>query len=120
VHAVRELLRLGYPADSVRWTQRGFLPLDATGATPRNLMGFNDGTGNMPTRRRSTGTCGSGRRDRRGLRGGTILVARRINIRVARWDESSHGEQERAIGRRKAGTATSRRPDGSRSATPSR
>ena len=31
----------------VRWSQTGFLPTTAPGETPRNLMGFKDGTRNV-------------------------------------------------------------------------
>ena len=47
-HAVRELDRLAYGAAQIRWAQTGFLPERAPGETPRNLMGFKDGTNNPP------------------------------------------------------------------------
>ncbi|HEX9169627.1 MAG TPA: Dyp-type peroxidase, partial [Roseiarcus sp.] len=43
-HAVRELDRLSYGAAQIRWAQSGFLPQTPAGETPRNLMGFKDGT----------------------------------------------------------------------------
>jgi len=46
-HAVRELMRLGHGLVSVRWSQAGFLPLVGPGVTPRNLLGFKDGTNNV-------------------------------------------------------------------------
>jgi deferrochelatase/peroxidase EfeB len=42
-HAVRQLVRLAYGAATLRWTQAGFAP-SASENTPRNLMGFKDGT----------------------------------------------------------------------------
>ena len=47
-HAVRELDRLSYGAAQMRWAQTGFLPQTPPGETPRNLMGFKDGTVNPP------------------------------------------------------------------------
>jgi len=49
-HAVRNLVRLGRGTVVTRWTQLGFGRTSATGAaqeTPRNLMGFKDGTRNI-------------------------------------------------------------------------
>ena len=51
-HAVRELVRLGHGLVTVRWSQAAFLPRIEPGATPRNLLGFKDGTDNIPV-------CGS-------------------------------------------------------------
>ena len=49
-HAVRELARLSYGATQFRWVQAGFLPQAPSDETPRNLMGFKDGTNNPPQR----------------------------------------------------------------------
>ena len=48
-HALRELARLSYGATQFRWAQAGFLPQAPADETPRNLMGFKDGT-NTPRR----------------------------------------------------------------------
>ena len=45
-HAVRQLARMAEGVARVRWTQTGFLPATAPDETPRNLMGFKDGTRN--------------------------------------------------------------------------
>jgi deferrochelatase/peroxidase EfeB len=107
VHAVRELLRLGHGLVRVRWSQPGFVPRDPTGATPRNLLGFKDGTANIDARddhalRRFVWVGSEGPE---WLRGGTILVARRVNVRIDRWDGSTLAEQEAVVGRRKASGA---------------
>ena len=47
LHAVRQLMRLAYGTANVRWVQAGFLPGYGAKTTPRNLMGFKDGTANM-------------------------------------------------------------------------
>src|SRR5207302_4220086 len=79
-HAVRELVRLGYGYVKARWSQAGFLPGLTEGGTPRNLLGFKDGTNNVrPTERAAldrfvwVGSEGPG-----WMRGGSYLVVRRM------------------------------------------
>jgi deferrochelatase/peroxidase EfeB len=109
-HAVRELARLSYGATQFRWVQEGFLPQAPSDETPRNLMGFRDGTNNPP----SAGT-GVSPDSPRGfddvvwvadeapdwMRGGSYLVARRIRISLEHWDRSEIDFQEQVIGRHK-------------------
>jgi deferrochelatase/peroxidase EfeB len=102
-HAVRELLRLGHGIVSLRWSQMGFLPRVEDGVSPRNLMGFRDGTNNIlgddvAALERFVWVGSEGPS---WLRRGSYLVARRIDIRIDEWDGSSLAEQEEAIGRRK-------------------
>jgi deferrochelatase/peroxidase EfeB len=50
VHAVRNLARIAFGRASMRWSQLGFGRTSSTStsqATPRNLMGFKDGTMNV-------------------------------------------------------------------------
>jgi deferrochelatase/peroxidase EfeB len=109
-HAVRELARLSYGAAQIRWAQAGFLPRAPTGETPRNLMGFKDGTINPPQQGTSptpdsprsfdevvwVGDEGPG-----WMRGGSYLVTRRIRISLEHWDRSEIDFQEQVIGRHK-------------------
>ena len=49
-HAVRNLARIGRGAAVIRWSQLGFGRTSSTSSaqkTPRNLMGFKDGTNNI-------------------------------------------------------------------------
>jgi deferrochelatase/peroxidase EfeB len=109
-HAVRELIRLSYGAAQVRWAQTGFLPQTTSGETPRNLMGFKDGTDNP----RPNGTAATADSPRSldavawvgaegpdWMRGGSYLVARRIRISLEHWDRSEVDFQEQVIGRHK-------------------
>jgi deferrochelatase/peroxidase EfeB len=109
-HAVRELVRLSYGAAQIRWAQAGFLPAAPTGETPRNLMGFKDGTNNP----RLEGTAASpdsprsfdnvvwvGDEGPDWMRGGSYLVARRIRVSLEHWDRSEIDFQEQVIGRHK-------------------
>ena len=45
-HAIRQLARLSYGAAELKWVQSGFATANKTQGTPRNLMGFKDGTMN--------------------------------------------------------------------------
>jgi len=109
-HAVRELVRLSYGAAQIRWGQAGFLPQAPAQETPRNLMGFKDGTSNPPR----AGTSVSADSPRSfddvvwvgdegpdWMRGGSYVVARRIRISLEHWDRSEIDFQEQVIGRRK-------------------
>jgi deferrochelatase/peroxidase EfeB len=112
-HAVRTLARIGRGLATARWSQCGF-DSAPDGRTGRNLMGFKDGTNNLDgadpaAMRRNVWV---GRADEPGwMRDGTYLVARRIRIRIERWDASDLDEQETDVGRRKVSGA----PFGARS-----
>jgi deferrochelatase/peroxidase EfeB len=110
VHAVRNLARIAFGRASVRWSQLGFGRTSSTSttqATPRNLMGFKDGTMNLkaeePALLDQHVWVPSGADPKAGwLTGGTYLVARRINMTIETWDRQPLREQERVIGRTKA------------------
>ena len=110
-HAVRNLARLGRGLVSLRWMQLGFGRTAATSrrqVTPRNLMGFKDGTNNLKLEDTDLLNAhvwvGDGT-DQPWMRGGSYLVTRRIRMRVESWDRTSLDEQERVFGRRKTSGA---------------
>jgi deferrochelatase/peroxidase EfeB len=106
-HAVRNLARLGRGSVVMRWCQLGFGRTSTTSraqSTPRNLMGFKDGTNNI----RAEDTAEMNRHVWVGpsdspawMRGGTYLVARRIRMHIEAWDRAALEEQEQTIGRAK-------------------
>ncbi|MEZ0291823.1 MAG: iron uptake transporter deferrochelatase/peroxidase subunit [Solirubrobacteraceae bacterium] len=108
-HAVRNLARIGRGAVTVRWSQLGFGRTASTSraqATPRNLMGFKDGTANLKAEDAAAlaehvWVAGDRDGEPAWLRHGTYLVARRIRMLIEAWDRAALGEQERTIGRRK-------------------
>lgn len=111
-HAVRELVRLAYGVAQLRWAQSGFLPSTPPGETPRNLMGFRDGTNNPPhslSARPATADLPRafdrvvwvGEAGPEWMRGGSYLVARRIRIALEHWDRTELDFQEEVIGRHK-------------------
>jgi deferrochelatase/peroxidase EfeB len=109
-HAIRELDRLSYGAAQIRWAQAGFLPQSPSGETPRNLMGFKDGTINPPLGR-APPTPDSprgfddvvwvGEEGPDWMRGGSYMIARRIRISLGHWDRTEVDFQEQVIGRHK-------------------
>ncbi len=110
-HAIHVFTRLASGAATLRWSQQGFGRTSSTSrsqTTPRNLMGFKDGTENV---RAEDGEAmdrfvwaqasdGAG-----WMVGGSYLIARRIQILFDVWDATSLEGQERVIGREKASGA---------------
>jgi deferrochelatase/peroxidase EfeB len=108
-HAVRNLARIGRGAAVIRWSQLGFGRTSSTSseqATPRNLMGFKDGTNNI--RAENADLMDRYVWVKEGpdwMRDGTYLVARRIRMLIEIWDRSPLQEQEQTIGRHRASGA---------------
>jgi deferrochelatase/peroxidase EfeB len=110
-HAIRNLARIGRGVVSMRWSQLGFGRTSSTStrqATPRNLMGFKDGTRNVHAEDATdldrfvwVGDEG----DQAWMRGGSYLVARRIRMRIEGWDRDFLQDQEAVIGRVKVSGA---------------
>jgi deferrochelatase/peroxidase EfeB len=100
-HAVRQLARAAEGVASIRWSQAGFNETVATGATPRNLMGFKDGTVNLTTDAERNEFVWVGAEGPAWMTAGTYLVIRRIRIAIDQWDAQSLRAQEQVIGRYK-------------------
>jgi deferrochelatase/peroxidase EfeB len=108
-HAVRNLARIGRGLVTVRWSQLGFGRTSTTSraqATPRNLMGFKDGTANIKLEdagdmARHVWVGGDQPDEPAWLKGGSYLVARRIRMLIEVWDRASLKDQEQTIGRTK-------------------
>ncbi len=105
-HAIRNLARIGRGTVAMRWSQLGFGRTASTTRaqdTPRNLMGFKDGTVNIKAEDteamdRFVWVGGEGPA---WMRGGTYMVTRRIRMLLEIWDRSSLEDQELTIGRAK-------------------
>ncbi|MGZ9276191.1 MAG: iron uptake transporter deferrochelatase/peroxidase subunit [Candidatus Limnocylindrales bacterium] len=107
VHAIRNLARIAAGRAVIRWSQLGFAGTSATQAvqqTPRNLLGFKDGTNNIlganeaivdqhvwlaPTSHPAW------------LAGGTYLVVRKVRMVLEDWDRQPVAAQQAVIGRTK-------------------
>ena len=89
----------------MRWSQLGFGRTSSTSRsqeTPRNLMGFKDGTANI--RAEDTDAMRRyvwlGRGDGPAwMRGGSYMVTRRIRMLLEVWDRSALEDQQQTIGR---------------------
>ncbi|MGO9856540.1 MAG: Dyp-type peroxidase [Acidimicrobiales bacterium] len=101
-HAVRQLVRAGADVASIRWSQSGFNETAASSGTPRNLLGFKDGTSNPTTDAELAQFVWAGPEAPQWMAGGTYLVMRRIRISLELWDEQTLRSQEQTIGRHKA------------------
>jgi deferrochelatase/peroxidase EfeB len=97
-HAVRQMARLADKFAQIRWAQAGFLAGGPAGETPRNLMGFKDGT-QQPTELDKFVWVGD--EGPSWMRDGSYLVVRRIRIALEHWDRMKVGFQERTVGRHK-------------------
>ncbi|HXW21137.1 MAG TPA: iron uptake transporter deferrochelatase/peroxidase subunit [Roseiarcus sp.] len=102
-HAIRQLSRLAYRVADIRWVQAGFVSDYGAGKTPRNLMGFKDGTGNPPTdnAREMDQVVWVGEEGPSWMHGGSYLVIRRARMALEHWDRMKVSFQEQTFGRKK-------------------
>ncbi len=102
-HAIRQLARLAYRVAEIRWAQTGFISGAGAKQTPRNLMGFREGTGNPsaddPAAMEKFVWVGGEGPD--WMRGGSYVVFRRIRIALEHWDRMPLDFQEQTFGRHK-------------------
>jgi deferrochelatase/peroxidase EfeB len=102
-HAIRQLSRLAYGVAEIRWVQAGFVSDYGSGKTPRNLMGFKDGTGNPATgdAHEMDAVVWAGNEAPTWMRGGSYLVIRRARMALEHWDRMKVSFQEQTFGRKK-------------------
>jgi deferrochelatase/peroxidase EfeB len=106
-HAIHTLTLIAGGIATLRWSQDGFGRTSSTSrsqATPRNLIGFKDGTNNI--RFEDAGAMDDYVWVQPGdgpswMVGGSYLVARRIKILFDVWDATGLEGQEEIIGRQK-------------------
>jgi deferrochelatase/peroxidase EfeB len=103
-HAIHALAGAARGVAEPRWLQSGFLGEQPAGATPRNVLGFKDGSRNFDrsdrvlTERHLWASASDGAR---WMDGGTYMVARRVRTVLDVWDATSTAGQESTIGRHK-------------------
>ncbi len=104
-HAVHLLALMASDTATLRWAQLGFGRTSSTTraqSTPRNLMGFKDGTDNIRSEEEADMRDFVWVQPADGpswMVGGTYLIARRIRILFDVWDTTTLEDQERTIGR---------------------
>lgn len=102
-HATRNLSRLARTTVTPGWSVTGFGRASAGPHqhTPRNLMGFKDGTRNVDTPQLFDEWVWVKDSDQAWMRGGSYQVARKIAMNIENWDADYIGDQEAIFGRRK-------------------
>ena len=101
-HAQRHMSRVVSSIAEPHYAQRGFARAAGSsphGETPRNLMGFKDGTENPRTEADFDDQVWAGE-GAGWFAGGTQLVIRRIAMTLDPWDRLGTGDKEAAFGRR--------------------
>lgn len=103
-HAVRQLVRQARSSITMKWSQSGFVSYDTGNETPRNLFGFKDGTANQETMKEADKNLWVDSPD--WFKGGTYLVARKIQMFLETWDRTSLKGQEETFGRHRESGAS--------------
>jgi deferrochelatase/peroxidase EfeB len=104
-HVIRNFARIGRGTVVMRWSQLGFGRTATTSrdqSTPRNLMGFKDGTNNIKaedTAEMNRFVWVGDETDQPWMRGGSYLVSRRIRMLIESWDADYLADQENVFGR---------------------
>ena len=101
-HAVRNLARMVRDTAQTGWTVMGFGRASAGPGqqTPRNLMGFKDGTRNINTDEEYADFVWV--KDDGWMTGGTYQVVRKIQMNIEIWDADNIGDQQQIFGRTKS------------------
>lgn len=101
-HAVRNLARMVRDTAQTRWTVMGFGRASAGAGqqTPRNLLGFKDGTRNIVTDADRAKFVWID--DGSWMSGGSYQVVRKIEMHIEVWDADRVSDQENVFGRTKS------------------
>jgi len=100
-HAIRDLARMVTTTATTRWVVLGFGRASAGVGqqTPRNLLGFKDGTRNLKHPAEFDRFVWT--KDADWMQGGTYQVVRKIRMIIENWDADRVSDQQRTFGRTK-------------------
>jgi deferrochelatase/peroxidase EfeB len=102
-HAIRNLTRMARGTATTKWTVTGFGRASAGVGqqTPRNLLGFKDGTRNITSSTDLDEWVWLRDQDQKWMNDGTYLVVRKIHQNIEIWDTDRISDQEQVFGRSK-------------------
>lgn len=103
-HAIRNLARMVRGTAETHWTVMGFGRASAGAGqyTPRNLMGFKDGTRNISEDSDRSKFVVVKDTDQNWLAGGAYQVVRKIEMNIEIWDADPVDDQQHVFGRSKS------------------
>ena len=100
-HAIRDILRHTRGGFQLRWKMEAYASPPRPSGTPRNLLGFKDGTANPTGELASSLAWVDDPAEPRWAQGGSYQVVRLIRMLVEFWDRVSINEQQNMFGRRR-------------------
>lgn len=103
-NAIRRFAKLANGVAEMRWGQMGFAGGFPKGQTPRNQMGFLDGTINIKPKDAKE-YLWVGDEAPKWMQGGSYMVIRPIRISLDHWDDMNIAFQEETVGRMKVSGA---------------